>query len=444
MRELKNASISGRKRLNDITKSFRSKSKDEQILMMAEVLKSYQEEIDQLSRRSKFSESSFQVLYKDLSEAPDPCPVIESLMLQVSAASTHQLEIKRLKTELAQYDEEFQLLKNQDITIRHLEDQLKDYREQFEEKVTAELATRITQVEERAEARVQEVKEHQRAVERRLAAAVESMRQAQASAELAQSSLYELSAQAEQRVSALVSENSLLAEGADRAQARIAELENEISALKFSAAGGANQSTGSWRNSADDQTWDEVRTLQAVLTEVRQEARNKEEASKAEKVKLEALNRELSQQLSLERDASARLRMELADRPSRDELNNVRRQLNVLQRVAFNVQDMEEDCEGMSGDPERVTSSGAGSDMTPLESVLTHRLKVVEAELAHARRAAESAKTQEVSTKPSVNNSESSLRFSVHESLPGSEQGHHCFPRGVPTILCDPHRSPRS
>jgi homeobox protein cut-like len=56
MKDMKTASMAGRKRLNEITKSFRSKTKDEQVLSVLDVLKAYQEEIDQLSKRSKFSE----------------------------------------------------------------------------------------------------------------------------------------------------------------------------------------------------------------------------------------------------------------------------------------------------------------------------------------------------------------------------------------------------
>jgi len=52
MRESKSASIMGRKMLNEVTKEFRKKTPDEQILTFTDLLRAYQEEIDQLSRRS--------------------------------------------------------------------------------------------------------------------------------------------------------------------------------------------------------------------------------------------------------------------------------------------------------------------------------------------------------------------------------------------------------
>jgi homeobox protein cut-like len=213
MREAKTASIVGRKRLNDITKSFRAKSKDEQLGMMTEILKCYQEEIDQLSRRSKGCETTFFTLYKSLYELPDPAITIDGLINLVMSGSTNQLEIERLKSELHQYDEEFRQLKNQDITIRRLEDTLAEFKDQNEEKIAEEVARRMLEVEARADGRIAEVMELQRTVEKRYASAMEAMKQAQQSADRAQTQLYEMSSQAERKIISLQSENALLAEG---------------------------------------------------------------------------------------------------------------------------------------------------------------------------------------------------------------------------------------
>lgn len=213
MREAKTASINGRRKLNDITKAFRAKPKEEQINMMTEILKCYQEEIDQLSRRSKNCETTFFTLFKALYELPDPAICIEGLINTVMTGSTNQLEIERLRSELAQYEEEFQQLKNQDITIRRLEDKLAEFKEQNEDKIAEEVAKRVVEVEARADGRIAEVMEVQRTVERRYSAAMESLQQAQHSADRAQTQLYEVSSQTERRITALQSENAILAEG---------------------------------------------------------------------------------------------------------------------------------------------------------------------------------------------------------------------------------------
>lgn len=353
MREMKTSSISGRKRLNDATKSFRAKSRDEQVVGMTELLKLYQEEIDQLSRRSKFSESAFYSLYKSIYDAPNPSVTIDGLINMVTATSTNQLEIERLKGELAQYDEEFQLLKNQDITIRRLEDQLDEYREQIEDKVMEEVSKRTSEVQAQAELKINEVKDAQKTAERRLAAVMESMKQAQSSTDRAQTQMFEISSQAEDRVSALSSENAILAEGTERALSRAAELESEISSLRnlLSLAGSGSTGTGvSQRpgipggiSKGDLRKGEEdCETLQLVISELRHEIRLKEDTLRAEKLRIEGKHRETLQLLSKEREALGKAKLELAERPTKDDLYSLRRQVKMLQRVAFNAQDDDE------------------------------------------------------------------------------------------------------
>jgi hypothetical protein len=48
--------------------------------MVPDILKSYQDEIDQLSRRAKASEAAFVGIYKALYDGIDPVPIIENLI----------------------------------------------------------------------------------------------------------------------------------------------------------------------------------------------------------------------------------------------------------------------------------------------------------------------------------------------------------------------------
>ena len=368
MREMKTTSMNGRKHLNELTKTFRSKSRDEQLGMVTEVLKAYQEEIDQLGRRAKFSESAFYSLYKSIFEAPDPCRALDGLVGMLTSTSTNQLEIERLRSELAQYDQEFQQLKNQDITIRRLEDQLAEFRERIEDKVQEEVARRTGEVEEASANKVAECRELQRAAEKRLAAAVEAMRQAQGSADRAQTQLFEVSSQAEERTSALLAENAILAEANERVSARCVELESEAElsrqqaaqALAQAQAGGGPAGVGgaaalaASKSSGALAREEEASTLHALVSELRAELRRKEEAFRTDRAKLDAAAREASTALAREREAGAKLRVELGERPRKEELSAARRQLKVLQRVAFNVEEDEGD-DGDTDDPEKTS-----------------------------------------------------------------------------------------
>ncbi len=358
MREAKTMSINGRRRLNDITKTFRAKPKEDQLPMVTELLKAYQEEIDQLSKRSKAAETAFFSIFKSLMDAPDPCICMDGLLRTVSMGSTHQLEIERLRSELSQYDEEFQQLKNQDITIRRLEDQLSDFKTQNEEKIAEEVEHRAEEIERIAERRVAEAREIQRAAEKRLASAVEALRQAQASTDSAQSQLYDAAAAAEVRTMALLSENSLLAEELNRMTLRMAEAESALNTLqakknmsgssgpggssqdltKESSSGGGNGSSG---GDSSGSPVEEIETLQLVMNELKDQNRKQEDLLRSERLRLEMCNRETHQQLTHTTEELASVKAELADRPSKEDIVNTRRQLRMLQKIAFNVEDQD-------------------------------------------------------------------------------------------------------
>ena len=149
--------------------------------------------------------------------------------------------------------------------------------------------------------------------------------------------MFEISAQAEERVSALSAENTILAEGTDRALSRVAELEGEIAAMKSLQLSSVSAISGGGRGGAKEDA--DYETLQLVVAELRQDIRLKEDALRVEKQRLEGKHRETTQLLSREREALGKVRLELAERPTKDDLVSLRRQLKMLQRVAFNVQE---------------------------------------------------------------------------------------------------------
>jgi homeobox protein cut-like len=139
------------------------------VATVLEVVRAYQEEIDQLSKRSKFSETAFNVVYKALYDAPDPALLLDGMLEQVTSSSSSQLEIQRLRNELRQYETEFQQLKNQDITIRRLEETIRGFENGNEDRIAEAVAAKAAEAEEHCAAQVRDVKESHRSLEKRLA-----------------------------------------------------------------------------------------------------------------------------------------------------------------------------------------------------------------------------------------------------------------------------------
>jgi homeobox protein cut-like len=419
MREAKTQSIAGKKMLNDLTKSFRTLSPPEQLNGINDLLRAYQKEIDQLNARAKLGEAAFFALYKAIYEAPDPTPAMNALSASIMEVSVHQLEIEKLKNEISQYDEEFRQLKNQDITIRRLEDQLTEFKERIDDKVSDEVAKRVQEIEESAEIRIVEIKTAQYTAEKRLAASLEELAEARSIADRCQSQLFDISAQAEKQLSAIQAENSILGDDIDRLRSRNAELERDldISLKKLAANGGHGntlsvgvsqgvlKSAGSSDATTDGAIGDnEASDVRMLMDELRRELRKKEDDLRTDKAKSDAIQRDLTLQLSLERENVQNLTKELNVRPTIEEVESLKRQLRTLQRIAFNIQ--EDDEVHMTRnlyriillilDFQEIGDSDQMVEDEQLEAILLTRMKGLESELAESRNSVIDLRKREV------------------------------------------------
>lgn len=62
---------------------FRKASPDEKLNLFNSLLKGYQEEVDNLTKRAKFGENAFLNIYQKLYEAPDPYPSLVSIAVSI-------------------------------------------------------------------------------------------------------------------------------------------------------------------------------------------------------------------------------------------------------------------------------------------------------------------------------------------------------------------------
>uniref|UniRef100_A0A673G037 Protein CASP n=1 Tax=Sinocyclocheilus rhinocerous TaxID=307959 RepID=A0A673G037_9TELE len=98
--------------------------------LVAPLLKSFQAEIDALSKRSKESETAFLNVYKRLIDVPDPVPALElSQQLHLKLQRMHDIdtENQKLRETLEEYNKEFAEVKNQEVTIKTLKEKIREY-----------------------------------------------------------------------------------------------------------------------------------------------------------------------------------------------------------------------------------------------------------------------------------------------------------------------------
>ena len=77
--ENQETSQKNRRKLAENTRDFKKASSDDKLSLFNSLLKSYQEEVDNLTKRAKFGENAFLNIYQKLYEAPDPYPALASM-----------------------------------------------------------------------------------------------------------------------------------------------------------------------------------------------------------------------------------------------------------------------------------------------------------------------------------------------------------------------------
>ncbi|KAG0478069.1 hypothetical protein HPP92_012788 [Vanilla planifolia] len=82
---------------------FKKASSEEKLNLFNSLLKGYQEEVDNLTKRAKFGENAFLNIYQKLYEAPDPYPALSSVADQEQRLSELESENRKMKLELEEY-----------------------------------------------------------------------------------------------------------------------------------------------------------------------------------------------------------------------------------------------------------------------------------------------------------------------------------------------------
>ncbi|KAK9366527.1 CASP C terminal-domain-containing protein [Lipomyces kononenkoae] len=106
--ENQKVSLLGRKELATKTKEFRKLSDEDKLVEIKVLLKSYQTEIDNLTKRGKAAENAFLNTYKVLAEAPDPYPLLDATLDSLLASdevAALSNENAKLKSQIARYSD---------------------------------------------------------------------------------------------------------------------------------------------------------------------------------------------------------------------------------------------------------------------------------------------------------------------------------------------------
>ncbi|KAJ0407916.1 hypothetical protein P43SY_009203 [Pythium insidiosum] len=376
MRTEKDNSLRSRKKLAETTKTFRKLPDADKIAGMGGLLRAYQEEIDSLTRRAKYSENAFFMLYKGLYAAPDPVPSLEAMQDVSPKLAELEDDNKRLKRELHEYEVEFSSLKNQEITIRRLEDQLSKMEHDMEEVIHEKTAEKCKDLEEQLAVKSSELVQQKLDYERQLQNGRAELREAFNRMDTLQSELFAVKQRTDFAKSTLDAEMEMITQEALAMQTlklENSQLKKQIDEL-LSVSGDSNVSSVVGTSSTFGPTT-ELSQKEATITSLRQEVfRLKETVTQLED-KATTDRTKFEDLLQQAKRAQDDLTAQLAARPTMEKYNDILHQLRVLQQLEYNIVDDEENLTSPGGSSSETDASQAS---TEIEKILVARVRRLE------------------------------------------------------------------
>ncbi|CAN4100330.1 unnamed protein product [Withania somnifera] len=365
-----------RRKLAESTRDFKKASSEDKLSLFNSLLKGYQEEVDNLTKRAKYGENAFLNIYQKLYEAPDPYPIIASIAEKDSKLSELESENRKMKVELEEFRMEATHLKNQQATIRRLEERCRQLEQQMEEKVKEIVEIKQRSLAEENQKTLEVLKEREQLLQDQLRQAQESVSTMQKLHELAQSQLFEVRAQSEEERAAKQSEYNLLMDEVERAQGRLLSLEREKGLLRsqLQNAHEDNDHKNSDNLDADSALENSLYAKEKIISELNVEFHKLENILSNEREGHINEIKKLNSLLNEKEVALEELKNELQTRPTTKLIDDLRKKVKILQAVGYNSIEAE--------DWEVATS---GQEMSKLESLLLDKNRKVEHELTQLK-----------------------------------------------------------
>ncbi|KAF5896984.1 putative zinc finger protein R05D3.3, partial [Clarias magur] len=202
---------------------------------VAPLLKSFQSEIDALSKRSKEAEAAFLNVYKKLIDVPDPVPVLElgqQLQLKVQRMHDIETENQKLRETLEDYNKEFAEVKNQEVTIKALKEKIREYEQTLKNQAENLAQEKEQQLHNDYAEKERKLQESQESMASRLEEAEHKAQSLQTALESTQAELFDLKTKYDEESTAKADEVELVMTDLERANQRAETAEREAESLK--------------------------------------------------------------------------------------------------------------------------------------------------------------------------------------------------------------------
>ncbi|XP_074637527.1 protein CASP-like [Acropora palmata] len=343
-------SDTSRKKLVELSRDFKKNTPEDTRKKVAPLLKSFQAEIDALSKRSKASETAFLSIYKKLVDVPDPLPILEQSVIQqqkVSKLQDYEIENKQLRETLEEYNSEFAEVKNQEVTINRLKEKLREYEDKMEERVQGRVREKEKDMQKVFFDKENALQEKQVSVAKKLGEAEHNAATLQAALESTQSELFDVKAKFDEMAAARSTEIEILEADVERANQRASSAERQVESLREELLAAQNANDGVRPNmletidaisraSLEQELAAKERQISQLVTDVQQLQVTQGKAKELATSEISRLEDLLASKTTALRELESKL----------EEQNNyeeIKRELSILKSVEFSTSETEGD-----------------------------------------------------------------------------------------------------
>ncbi|XP_056414476.1 protein CASP isoform X3 [Hyla sarda] len=224
-----------RKKLIDQSREFKKNTPEDLRKQVAPLLKSFQAEIDALSKRSKEAEAAFLNVYKRLIDVPDPVPALDlgqQLQLKVQRMHDIETENQKLRETLDEYNKEFAEVKNQEVTIKALREKIREYEQTLKNQAENLALEKEQKLQNDFAEKERKLQETQMSTSSKLEETEHRVQVLQSALEKSQAALFDLKTKYDEETSAKADEIEMIMTDLERANQRAEVAQREAEALK--------------------------------------------------------------------------------------------------------------------------------------------------------------------------------------------------------------------
>ncbi|KAJ9083491.1 hypothetical protein DSO57_1034236 [Entomophthora muscae] len=314
-----------RKNLSDMTKAFRKASDDQKLVDVKSLLKAYQTEIDNLTKRIKSNETLILKVYSKVGDLPDPAPILNTSLAKSEEAASQENAKLELETKL-------NLANN---SIQSLKEKLKEnagLQNRFDKLLEDQVAKKELEMQAENEANARQAREREEALQekvRQLSIALEEQERSQA---LAQAKLLEGSVQGADLASSHLSQLELVLGELERARDQTASLRRENEGLRRQIQTPGEEGAVIMHSKADEMLQLQLENQEKELSRMLDQL----DALKSEKASNEKANMELAESLKSQITANEKQVQELQAKISEmSDYQKIKNELEILKYIEF-------------------------------------------------------------------------------------------------------------